>query len=303
MRGCGFATLATVLACLPAAAAEGVSYDAPGGCPKADAFEQALQARTQDTRDVRIVVRIDRNGDDFAGRVDVSSGSASRSRSLTATSCSELVDALALSAALSIEEVRQEADSAPAKRTPAPQPRALRKAAPPPSSWRALIGLGGAFRSSVAPGGALGVQLFSELAQAVPEHRMSIRMSLARYGPKAKSTTSGRAEFSWTGGALEVCPWIVPGTVQLAPCAGMDLAALHAEAGGVRFPKSPTRLWWAGVLFGRAAYDLSSRVQLSAALGLDVPFLRPSFSFDTGERVFEVPSAGGRGELGVALAL
>src|SRR5687767_5327739 len=86
------------------------SFSAPSECPDRAAFESALDARLASaaaTPDAELMLDVsiarDRAGD-LRGRLDIARGSKSfEPRALVGSDCAELVDALALIAAVALE--------------------------------------------------------------------------------------------------------------------------------------------------------------------------------------------------------
>ncbi|MEO6602978.1 MAG: hypothetical protein ABIQ16_24040, partial [Polyangiaceae bacterium] len=88
-----------------------VSYDAPAECPNAQAFYDAVSARTDHVRHavgeeprLDVSVRVARDSRGFTGEVrEVVNGKESAVRSMNGQTCKEVVEALSLTVALSID--------------------------------------------------------------------------------------------------------------------------------------------------------------------------------------------------------
>lgn len=97
------------------AQANNVQYVAPAGCPSADVFEEAVTARggnvkavaadaPQSQAQVRLFVRVEQDAAGFEGRVSAQQdGAAAKARTARSTRCEEVVDAMALVTALTLE--------------------------------------------------------------------------------------------------------------------------------------------------------------------------------------------------------
>src|SRR5215831_13418239 len=133
-----------------------VDFDAPAGCSSAEAFRRGVAARLEhagasdELPPARIQVRLTRNGDRVTGELRLSREQApTDTRTVEGATCDEVVDVLALTAALALQPAHAApraagaAASAPttgARPGPSsPAPRAAREtpapaaaAAPPP---------------------------------------------------------------------------------------------------------------------------------------------------------------------------
>jgi hypothetical protein len=116
-RGLGVVGCVTILAIAGAAHAQdapeplAVAYEAPEGCPAADAFFREITARTtraraaQPNERARVMhVVVAKQGEEYAGRLWIQDANASSTaRSVSGKTCREVVGALALIGALSVD--------------------------------------------------------------------------------------------------------------------------------------------------------------------------------------------------------
>src|SRR5438477_1902053 len=124
----------------------GIDYQAPADCPPADEFVALLAARTEGTwrvrqgaGELRFAVQIRQLPAGTVGRLQRSSvGRVSEAREVTGADCREVVRALALTTALSL-------DTEPAPAIVVSAPAATARASIPgaaPAAWSVGLGLG-----------------------------------------------------------------------------------------------------------------------------------------------------------------
>ncbi|MEZ4219330.1 MAG: hypothetical protein R3B13_00285 [Polyangiaceae bacterium] len=272
-------------------------YQVPSGCPSRAEFERKLDERVQSapSRAYRTQVNVEVKDDELTGSVRISSGSELTVRTLSASSCSELIDALALSAALAIDEL-EEAAAAPPKPSPAAPPEPAPTAPPEPSFTSRLefgAGLALPYRTATSESGSLGVGALFTVAVRGTGLAPSGALHLERHGGRAQGTT-GSADLTWFGAALDLCPVRFGDPWFVAPCMTAELASLTAEARGVKFPRDPARLVFASGAGGRGGLRPLPWLELAAEAFVLGSISRPSFTFDNGETVFEVPAVAGR---------
>ena len=289
--------LASALLCAPRATAGDETYVVAAGCPPRQDFDRKLRERLGETQpgSYTTEVRVEEGNSDYSGTVRVTTRNTLRVRTLSAASCSELVDALALSAALSIEDVEREAGQTPPAKepqtSPDPKPKPIKR-----EPLRFGAGLSLPYRSTVGPDGALGVGALLTLEAPGEGFAPSMLLHGFRHSATARGS-AGSADLTTWGAAVDACPLRFGTHLSLVPCLSFEIASLSAEARGVSFPKDSSRVTLAVGAGARGRFVVTPRFALSAELFLLIPLGRHSFSFDTGERVFETPSAGARAAL------
>lgn len=285
-----------------------VEYRAPPECPDARAFvagvtgrtKQAIVAPGPDARAVEVVIE---SAPALEGRVRIAGPRGEiGERSVRGAVCREVVDALALITALSFDpeassEVTDEPVPAPAPEAPpsvAAGPRA------PSLAWSLYAGLTLVPFESALPGSDLGfgaaVGASSEGAIVAPLTLLTVRRTtgdVARVG--------GRAELGVTSAGLVGCPVRIPaqGALALRPCAGFELGRLDAEGVNLTQGRRHSSVWLLPTVGARGQWQFSAPFVASAELGAGFPLKRQHYTFDSGERVHDIP----RVSLGVALEL
>jgi hypothetical protein len=266
-----------------------ILYAAPSDCPGASTFFSLLEERTAGTWRVRaghggLVVEIRDGAQEKIGSVRRIGGTDEGVREITGTDCGELVRALVLSAALSLDE-----GSATAKlMTPAGRGSVspVSPSSPPRtagSSW--LVG-GGALTTFLLPSQPMPQgSLFIErgrppgrrgLGIGVPDLRLSA--SYARndlFG-------SQRARFALASAALAVCPAGVgfTETVALRFCVAGEVGLFFGEGVAITRPATSRFLWAAGGGALHLRWAPSSRLIVEAQVGVSTPLERTTFVFE-----------------------
>jgi hypothetical protein len=253
-----------------------VEYSAPGNCPTEAEFEAHIRSRTtlarfaddddRDAQSVQVVVLP--TGTTYAGHLSIvgRSGRVSK-RDVEDTLCSDVVDALALVAALAVDPNAMLSPSGSAA-TPAPAEKApvegaapdavavIPLVAPPPAaasprpSARPPSRAPEADRSAPSPAPAWGVDVgatFIAMGGIAPDTLVgggglgeiesgsrrwlapSARITL--FAATIEATTTSTANFLLLAGRVDFCPLRIGSRyLSLRPCVAVDVGAVHAEA-------------------------------------------------------------------------
>lgn len=276
-----------------------IRYNAPADCPDAETFAREIFRRTrraraaqpQEAADV-IEVRIERTprgarGDLILRRDAV----ASEPRPLEHTDCGELVRALGLTAALSIDpQASLEAREAPAAETSAPAAASARVASPQsgPSSkpkqretQRLYLRSGFGFGQERLLAGELwpAASAFAELSSTEPL-RLAARVSLFLSGNPLQ--TSRKASHTHAALSLELCP-VAGSSVQRAgvqACVLGRIGLLKSEGRGIADPRRQSRTVWGGGGVVRGWWRAFDRAGLELACGAWAADRKRRFVFD-----------------------
>lgn len=299
-----------------------LGYEAPSSCPETRAFRESVGARLRQGRIAQtgevgrafdVVVR--RENGQLLARLFVDDPEHGRpARELRASSCHELVDAMALVVALAIESPHEVATVAPESPAPPPPPRSPPPIPPPvplpaPSAvtmaeprlrpvagsrWRHTVGARFVAESALAPEPLLGGQL--SLGWEHPGG-LEIRGYGGWLSGGAVDAGPGRARFRLLGGGAEACYSLLhplPG-MKLGPCLGAEAGALRGEGlanGAIVEGRTATRFWAAGRALGQLRWR-TGRLSLELAGGAVLPWVRHSFVFETPDSVIhETPVLG-----------
>lgn len=283
-----------------------VSYDVPADCPNAQAFYDAVRARTDHVRQavgeeprLDVSVRVTHDPRGFAGEVrEAVNGKESAVRSMDGVTCKEVVEALSLTVALSIDPdahapVAQPPGPPPGPTAPPAAANAPAEVAPPASNapLRLEIGLGALGTVVDTAGLSLGGALFaSVLREASPYTSSSVQLALSFASTGLPSAPSDhRARFGAL--LLDACPWRHRmGDVELAPCALGSFGVLEVSGRAISDAKTVDRAWWSAGLDAQLSWLLGSGWVFEGALGGTVPLVRRRyFANDSDHVVAETP--------------
>jgi hypothetical protein len=292
----------------PATAA--IRYVAPPECPGAPAFFDLLVERTAGAWSFKsggaspdLIVEIRDGSSGKIGRVQQTARAGGGAREIAAPDCRELVRALVLTTALSLEE--------PTASPPAPSAGVAATASPVPptqsSTWFAGAGLETTFLfpSQPMPEGALFIERGRRswptgLDLGRPDFRLAIAHA------RNDLFTSERARFALSVATLTICPASVGlgSTAGLRLCAAGELGVLSGEGVLVGTPQSTRFLWSAAGAVLRFRWSPGRRVTLEAQAGVAAPFERTTFVFEMPRvEVAKVPAVVASGGLSIGLAI
>jgi hypothetical protein len=305
LRPCGAA---------PAAEAERIrlSVTAPAGCATSEGFVAALHARAAATvveaGEVRaFAVAIEVDGEAFTGSLTVREvGGATTRREVHGDSCAETAAALALIAALAVEEraaAVEERTAADEARTAAAAARAaaaravvaVAPATAAVAPWQLWVGGGAARDHGPTPADVFAVPLFVAIGHAGRE----LRLTASRSARDDVAMSAGAARFRLTAARLDGCPWSwAVGPLAVAPCLGVEAGVLDGRGAQVAMPAGGARPWLApdGAMRMRLAWG---RVAIELEGAVAVPVWRDRFYIAPATTVHQVPAV----TVGVGLGL
>lgn len=287
------------------------SYTAPAECPDVDAFRAEVAKRVGADRAIGSVVGRARaviagsDGKGYDGTLNLDG----RMRSVHAATCDEVVQALALAAALSAEEiVADPPDAAPERQAeppsvvpPPPRPVVVDRRVEPmtsPATSRTFFagaGLGatGAVGPTVAP------ELFVFGGLDVDGRSARLALDVARSSDM--STPVGTARFERWSVRADGCPLSVRFGVRLSPCVRLDGGVLRGFGESIANAESSSFAWLAVGVGAKAELDLGTALFLSGDIQAGFPLLRHGFFVRPNDVVFEVPAV--FGEAGLSLGV
>jgi hypothetical protein len=209
-----------------------LDYRAPPACPDAAAFRAALSARNRRVAAGQRVaesveVTVTESGGHARGRVVIrAAGKEIGTREVDGASCLEVVQALALVAALDLDA----APAAPRVHPPLPPdvhelpPEDPPPVPPPPRapSWQLTVGAHASMMVGVADGLLFGAAVFVDFASASRDvFAPSVRVLFEGTVSGESQEKVGALRVTWFTGGLEACPIRLGSTVlHLRPCAG-----------------------------------------------------------------------------------
>jgi hypothetical protein len=289
-------------------------YRAPAGCPDSEAFTAEVRARAPRSFDlgaraVEVTVTSSQAASPgaaaFEGRVVITDEEGvTPSRAVHGDTCEEVVRALALAVAMTIEPA--ESGPAPARAGVAPPrpaaatpsaaaPPADEGATPPRERLRVAAGLRGGAESAVGPLLAPTLGVYVDLALG----RASLRVGAARAVSPIVERGAGSARFARTTAIVDGCwPSLrAAASLSLAPCATFELGSLTSDGQATVDAESSSRVWAAAGLAGRLAWEPFGPLVLELEARATAPLTRDRFYFRPAEDVFRAPFAAFSGGL------
>ena len=301
-----------------------VELDAPAVCGTPADFLDAVRRHTErvrpsagDAGERRLVIRVMPAAEGFEGSLWlVDPETTSAERRMTSTDCGELMEALAIVAALAVDPSKSDepaaanggvagsstppASAPPAVIVPPPPvatppsdakvtPAAVSERNPSPAAWflGAELGVDALVATPmVFPTGGLDAEVvFRKASFLHPDLRFAVRRSLEA----TVSSASGSASFALTTLRIAACPlrFDASRAVRMSPCAVLDAGALSGAGHDVERQQSTIRPWVGAGLEARLTVG-ARNPRLGLGLGLIVPFVQDTFRFYPSEVVYEV---------------
>lgn len=301
-----------------------IELEAPASCPDEAAFLREVRQRTQhfriasdDEQEARTVkVTIVESGASFSGTLEVlDPGGDASVREVPGESCEEVIRALALMTALTVDPDVSTKDRDPAGEpapTPPAQPASPAQAATPRilappvrevrTGWHWSTGIDGQVMSRASPKLGVGGTWFIEAeAPGTSTANPSVRAGVFFDRSSATLPSGAGGALVWSAALLEACPIRVAliSTRLLAfPCAATHLGVLYSH--GEHLAESKNALqWWSDVDLGvRVRFAASSHWRIAAQGLLLFPLTRPTFDVkqagpdQAASPVFAVPAWG-----------
>jgi hypothetical protein len=283
-----------------------ISYDAPPSCPAASALYDAIQARTEHVRvaiadepAIDVNVRVTRNERGFVGEVrETVNHSESSARTMDGDTCKDVVEALSLTIALSVDP---NAHAPVAKPAPPPPPPIVCPppaepsppvAVPTPPDLEIEIGLGALATEVLTSDLSAGAALSGTFARKLGENRSaSLGLSLF-FASTGVFTTPNDYKSDFEGLALDTCPlrW-QHGSIELGPCALAMVGVFEAAGRGVSDPLTVEHGWWSAGLDFQLSVLLGQGFVLESALGATAPLIKRRFYLSLPQHVIaETPA-------------
>ncbi|WP_437586255.1 hypothetical protein [Sorangium sp. So ce1000] len=280
-----------------------IDFDAPADCSTADQFYDGIRARSDRVRRAAdgedawgVRVRLSRAGPGVHGELRVvHARGETDTRTVDATSCEVVVQALSLTAALALDEVVEvTAPLSPAATPPAapstpPAPPVASDAGPPFSFALAAHAL---VTQVVSPHASLGGALGARVTPRT-EGPLSPSFGLSLMYARNDLLGGDSALIQWAGAALSACPL----RLQIArifsaePCVVATGGWIAASGRGVSNPESAVRSWWSAGGLARAAALLGGGTAVEIEASAVVPLVHRRFTIGwSGETVGETPT-------------
>ena len=274
-----------------------LQYEAPSGCPDEQAFYAAIEARTalvrparegETARVFRVRVTVDRSGSVGELRA-VEEGRDTTGRRVEAPTCDEVVQALALTVALSIDPMASIAPTRPPPAPPAsssappppppPKRSAPAAATPAPRSFGFELGVEAVIAHPLEPylhaGGAIVAGVDWPYAGVLTP---SIQLGVGQLRNDLLSTPADAA-LALTTAAITLCPtrFVLSEKFDARLCARGEGGVLAGRGRDVLAPRTTTRSWWSAGISGQGRFALWSNLELALDAGIMVPLVHRQF--------------------------
>lgn len=312
---CAFGSSRTAYA---AASQLAVAYRAPQSCPNRAEFLRQIELRLSQPSATLVA----RGAPRFAATVRLQGGAArgtlvviardgTRSvRLVPGRSCAEVVAAMALISALTLDPNASTAPLHPATRAqPRNVPARRTHSEPSHAGWHFGLGIRLSVASAVAPHAVLaGEPLITVDDDSGRLLAPEFRLAALRSTTATVTKSLGEATFNWTAARLSVCPvrWPARSALALRPCALMDLGVLEGSGVLTHQPSSAGALWIAPGVAARLSFSPLPPLSFELEGGATFPLERDSFFFapNTPDNVaFQVPRVGVVASVGVVARL
>jgi hypothetical protein len=300
-----------------------LEYSAPEGCPDAQSFREQVLGRTKRVSFTETSaagslgwsVKLAETSGGSRGTLRVTSDKPSKlERNVNASSCEQVVDALALVAALSVDpdasltardkpKPTRPAAPAPPPAPVAPPPASSKPRAPTDASaTKLLLGLTLTGRSGIAQQLAWAPRPFVGLSfRSRGGYTWGLALSATQVRGRA-AVDAGRADFTWSLGRLEVFPVRAAfGNWRLEPAVFVEAGQLRARGVAVS-PAAEVRrpALLAGAL-GRLSLLAFGLLEVHLEGGPLLPIVRDRFYLFESTTVFRIPAVTGVVGAGVGL--
>ncbi|MDF2692327.1 MAG: hypothetical protein K0S65_710 [Labilithrix sp.] len=263
-----------------------VDWQVHAGCPGTDSFWSALGERSERVRRAEgdepakhVSIEIVKLKKGSVGRVSIE---GAESRTIAGATCLEVIDALAIVTALSLEEPTERPVAVrpvPTHRVvtireETPEPAFVAPSSPKPWRWAVGVGVDAFFTSGVD--GIITAPISLEYTNGA-----AFRLDLARGSSDVVRHPSGPgARFTWTTARLDACVPRSRSRFDLLPCVGLESGALQGEPVDVVHPRDTVRLWLAAHVSTRVAVRLAGALDFEVEGGVAFALSRPEFVVD-----------------------
>ena len=290
-----------------------LEYSAPADCPDAAGFRDQVLGRTHRMRfadagtqaALTWSVSVIESGSGKRGTLRVTgSGSGNLARSVTATSCEQVVSALGLVAALSVDP---EASLTAPEKSPAAQPAGTPSSSPPrpppaapvgssrveprAGATRLSVGLTLTGRSGVAPKVAWAPRPFVGISfRSASGYTWGLGLSAMQTHGNA-AVNIGRADFTWSTARLEAFPVrLAYGRMRFEPALFIEGGQLRARGVAITPAAEVHRPALLAGGLGRLSFLAVDLLLLQLEAGPLVPVLRDRFYLRENTTVFRIPT-------------
>jgi hypothetical protein len=289
-----------------------VVYSVAAECPSESEFLDRLRTHTRrfrlagDSEPARtFAIEVDAAGHAKLTIRDVDG--AQSERPLTGASCGEVVDGLALIAALAIDPAATIAPVASPAVSSAPLPPPPPKPVVPPapsagSRWVLSAGVGVDVVAGVSPRASFGGAVFLGIAR-LTDSLFAPTLRLYAHGalPASIAVDAANARFSRYGGTLEACPIRIGGAFAVRPCVAVFAGVVRAVGDDIEAARAQSDARVSSSLSLRFEAPLARWLRLELEPGLSWNFTRYHYRFEPATSIYTTPRVAAFGALKLAL--
>lgn len=288
-------------------------FDAPEPCEGRATFERRVRQRSEQIEfveppadhEVQVAVQWGRRSIATSPSLRATlrvhrPGESPLDRTISAATCEEALDALALMVAIALDPEGFAAAS-PSEEPNRASPRVeSTQAAPPGDRWQGSLGAGVQAQGAAAPEWLLGPELAAGLhwlRESV--WSPSLRVGLSRVQGDEMRAEGGSASFELGALSVDACPTRVAiSAISLRPCLFGTYGRLRARGADTLDPRSVDRPWWVAGGSAWLAWEPTPFAALTATLRLGRPGVRDTFQFEPFP-FHRVPAWSASGSLGL----
>ncbi|MDF2697486.1 MAG: hypothetical protein K0S65_5869 [Labilithrix sp.] len=305
-----------------------LAYQAPQTCETAAGFRERVVSLTRSPPRtwksvVEVRVTIERTERGYVGRLGVVHGDmpdrVPSERTLGAATCSSVVEAIAISTALAIDEVLEEDETprapppvepgreesplpvapiVPHRKPATPKPRA------PQRPLDVRMGDAVALRGGLAPDPLILNTAWLSVARPGTISPLPVRGELTFGASPVARTAEGAYRTRLLEVAVATCTPAGGGLLAVfALCAGVGAGVLATSSFEVVRPAERERLWIAAFTGPRLSIPLMAGLHLALEGRLVVPFFRENQTFFPGITAYEAPAAAWQSSFGLEVRL
>jgi hypothetical protein len=320
------------------------AYDVLEECPGEGAFHERVKRsarRPVGAASLKVAVLAERSRGEVIGTIVVTTLDGTQSkRSVRAGGCDEVISALALVAALAIDDAAlteeatsdephvaaEDAHTSEPKVTTVPPraPPALPKAPdrpaspeskrPPPAARRLVFSFGAqaALQVGVTPDPMVTAPVFMALGLESTRTRVdlavgfepSVRLAGIFGGSDRTTVGPASAQFRWTSGAADVCPLrIHMRFMSLSPCIRFELGVLAAQGEDIVLAREDRRTWASLGVPLRLRVNPWPHVFFELEGQARVPLVRDRFVFLPDSNIFQAALPGFSAAVGAGVTI
>ncbi len=272
------------------------------GCPTGPSFAARLTdrlARIHEASEtepaVRVEIRVERTGDLSHGRLALAVGDERAERDATSPSCEEVLAALAVMAAIGLDQGTLPTPSLPEARPPRRErdvPPVVPAPLPETSLWtHPTVRFGTGVEVSANRATVIVPTLFGEVGLR-SKYAPSLRLGAGRSFSQSFATRRGTASTRWSEVRFDACVTVLrrPEPLRLGPCISGEVGRIDTVVEAPLPFRSKPRWWVTTGASARLSWRVHPRMSLELEGGARVPVLVDRLFFEPDTVVYVPPA-------------